>query len=186
MDGGFRDDGHSLPSEASFDTLDHWYLVRLRPGGLTRAKENLTRQGVTSYCPTRLRTQRQRGRLLTAQRPLFPGYLFIQVPPQTISWRSVNGTYGVAQVVCLEPGKPSSVPAGIISALLTSDADGASATCDETAFKPGQDVRVIVGPFVDMMAKVEAVPEKDRIFVLLDMMGRTVRTQLKGADLERL
>ena len=72
-----------------------------------------------------------------------------------------------------------------MAALLAGDADGAES--DSTAlFEPGEDVRIIIGPFADLVAKVEAVPEKDRIFVLLDMMGRTVRAQLSGADLERL
>jgi transcriptional antiterminator RfaH len=62
----------------------------------------------------------------------------------------------------------------------------ATAPTRDMLFEPGEDVRVVVGPFADLVAKVEAAPEKDRIFVLLDMMGRTVRAQLSGADLERL
>jgi transcriptional antiterminator RfaH len=185
MDGGHLPDGHDRPQSALPSGLVDWYLVRLKPGGLRRAQENLARQDVLSFCPMRNRTQRERGRLVTALRPLFPGYLFIQAPAETVSWRSVNATYGVSQVVCLEPGRPSRVPDGIMSALLASDTGG---TEEDSAdlFAVGEDVRVVVGPFADLVAKVEAVPEKDRIFVLLDMMGRTVRTQLRGADLERL
>jgi len=185
MDGSFAHDGQRLPPSEAPQDLDDWYLARLKPGGLRRAKENLARQDVTYYCPVRKRTQREKGRLVTALRPLFPGYLFIQVPMGTVSWRSINATYGVSQVVCLEPGRPSRVSGGIMRALFATDTSDANADSADL-FAPGEDVRVIVGPFADLVAKVEAVPEKDRIFVLLDMMGRTVRTQLRGADLERL
>src|SRR6056297_2343880 len=117
MDGSIAHDGQDLPSAAAFQDLDDWYLARLKPGGLRRAQENLARQGVTYYCPMRSRTRRERGRLVTALRPLFPGYLFIQVPEGTSSWRSINATYGVAQVVCLEPGRPARVPKGIMLVL---------------------------------------------------------------------
>ena len=185
MDGSFAHDGQNLPSSSTPEGMGDWYLARLKPGGLRRAKENLARQGVTFFCPMRKRTQRERGRLVTALRPLFPGYLFIQVSEGAVSWRSINATYGVSQVVCLEPGRPSRVPKGIMAALLASDADGGEGD-SAPLFKPGEDVRVVVGPFADLVAKVDVVPEKDRIFVLLDMMGRTVRAQLSGTDLERL
>jgi transcription elongation factor/antiterminator RfaH len=185
MDGNFPRVAHHRAAPLATQDCEDWYLARLKPGGLRRAKENLSRQGVTFFCPMRTRTRRERGRLVTGPKPLFPGYLFIQVRPETVSWRSINATYGVSQVVCLEPGRPSRVPGGIMSALLDSEF-GESTADRETLFEPGEDVRVVVGPFADLLAKVEAAPEKDRIFVLLDMMGRTVRAQLSGADLERL
>lgn len=162
-----------------------WYIARLKAGGLRRAVDNLERQGVSSLCPKRYRTLRRGGRLVTELRPLFPGYLFVQVPEGTASWRSINATYGLAQVICLEAGRPSRVPEDLMRALLAVESD-ASGVCPGDVFEPGEKVRVVVGPFADFLAKVESVPEKDRIFVLLDMMGRTIRTELSGGDLERL
>lgn len=185
MDGSHRQSELAGACPASGHGLEDWYLARLKPGGLRRARENLARQGVTFFCPMRLRTLREKGRLVTASRPLFPGYLFVQVPPGSVSWRSVNATYGVSQVVCLEPGKPSRVPGGIMATLLASETSDAT-DIGADLFRPGEDVRVVVGPFADLVARVEAAPERDRIFVLLDIMGRTVRTQLRGVDLERL
>lgn len=178
MDGGHPDDwGAGTPVTIARGA---WYLVRLKPGGLARAEANLARQDILSFCPQRLRTERRRGRLITAVRPLFPGYLFIAPPVTGANWRSVNATYGVANVVCLEPGRPARVPADLVAALLASDASE-----EPPAFTPGDGVRVVLGPFADLLARVEAVPEKDRIVVLLDMMGRTVRARLSPADLER-
>jgi transcriptional antiterminator RfaH len=177
MDGGAFGIGHG---EAPAGTArGSWYLVRLKPGGLARAEANLARQGITGFCPQRRRTERRRGRLVTALRPLFPGYLFIAPPAEGVDWRSVNATYGVASVVCLEPGRPARVPADLVAALTACDATGQG-----DAFRPGDGVRVVLGPFADLLARVEAVPERDRIVVLLDMMGRTVRARLSAVDLE--
>jgi transcriptional antiterminator RfaH len=178
MDGGHPEDwGAGTPSMLARDA---WYLVRLKPGGLVRATANLARQDILSFCPQRPRTERRRGRLVTAVRPLFPGYLFIAPPEQGANWRSVNATYGVANVVCLEPGRPARVPTGLVVALLAYDASD-----EPPPFTPGEGVRVVLGPFADLLARVEAVPDKDRIVVLLDIMGRTVRARLSPADLER-
>jgi transcriptional antiterminator RfaH len=169
-------------SDATDERLS-WYIVRLRPGGLSRAQANLARQDVRTFCPERRRTQRRGGRLVTGLRPLFPGYLFIALAPDTrTSWRSINATYGVAKVVCLEPGRPAQVPQDIVAALKAYCEDDAA---PRTAFRPGEDVRIILGPFADMTARIEAVPDRDRIHVLLEMMGRRVRARLRPSDLER-
>ncbi|MEM9474854.1 MAG: hypothetical protein AAGA71_06150 [Pseudomonadota bacterium] len=56
---------------------------------------------------------------------------------------------------------------------------------DPDPFLPGDSVRVVAGPFANVLACVEAAPERDRVFVLLDMMGRDVRATLQPGDLER-
>lgn len=162
-----------------------WYLVSLKPGGLARAQQNLFRQGIESFCPRRRRTERLRGRMVTGLRPLFPGYLFISVAHHAVNWRSVNATYGIVKVVCLEPGRPSRVPTAVIDALVAGDASLNGERAAHDIFSPGDDVRVAAGPFADFVARVEAMSDKDRILVLLDMMGRTVRTTLCVVDLER-
>lgn len=166
-----RTDRARAPSRTS------WYLVKLKQGAPDRARTNLERQGIEVFGPERLRTERRRGKLETRSRPLFPGYLFIRSRGSALNWQSVNGTYGVARVVCMEPGRPSVVPDAVIAALR----EGAAGTpaC-------GDRVRVVVGPFADLVARVEATAERDRILVLLDIMGRRVRARVGGCDVQRL
>ncbi|MCU4653749.1 transcriptional activator RfaH [Roseibacterium sp. SDUM158016] len=181
-------DGNSCVAAQATNSIDvpshdeAWYIVRLKPGGLSRAQQNLSRQGIVSFCPHRRRTERRNGRLVTGLKPLFPGYLFICVPSEGANWRSINATYGVAKVVCLEPGRPSRVPTDLVKVLIDFETaeDGAV-----EVFSPGEEVRVIVGPFAEIIARVEAAPEKDRVLILLSMMGRAVRTEVRTADLER-
>lgn len=162
-----------------------WYVLQLKPGGLDRARTNLARQGVQSFMPRRRCTARRGGRLVDGSRPLFPGYLFIEVGQNAPAWRSLNATYGVAQAVCLEPGRPVRIPDTIIAALRAASSKDGEYMGDPDPFLPGDSVRVVAGPFANVLACVEAAPERDRVFVLLDMMGRDVRATLQPGDLER-
>ena len=49
-------------------------------------------------------------------------------------------------------------------------------------FSPGEKVRIVDGAFTDNLALVEGVSDRERIAVLLDLLGRKVRVVL-GADL---
>lgn len=173
---------HRESPQANSSGFEDWYLVRLKPGGLARAEHNLARQMIGTFCPMRWRTSRRDRRLVTEMRPMFPGYLFVNVPPGSAGWRSINATYGVAQAVCMEPGRPARLPPEIMRVLL---AGGATLDGRHLTVLPGDRVRVAAGPFADALARVEALPERDRILVLLDIMGRKVRTSLGPADLER-
>lgn len=162
-----------------------WYLVQLKPGGLARASLNLGRLGYEVFMPRRSVTRRQGSRLITELRALFPGYLFIQVRADDTRWRVINSTYGVAHLVSLEPGRPSKVPCQIMNELR------AACGSDTSLFTPtapsvGDAVRVISGPFAGALARIEAVPEGDRVYLLLDMMRREVRAAVSPGDLEML
>lgn len=161
-----------------------WYVVQLKPGGLERAKINLARQGVTTFMPMRKRTIRRATRLIDTVRPLFPGYLFIEMGRDAPPWRSVNGTYGVAKVVSIVPGEPAQVPADFISGLSLMCGQADDYTAAPTSFKTGEQVRIVSGAFANLIARVERTPESERIYVLLELMGRQVRAGIRASDLE--
>ncbi|MEM9975518.1 MAG: transcriptional activator RfaH [Pseudomonadota bacterium] len=160
-----------------------WYLARLKPGGLETARTHLTRQGFTTLMPMQTVTRRRAGRLAQATRPLFPGYLFVQVADAAPRWQAINATRGVAALVSIGSHLPTPVPAGIVAAL--AGRTGAGAEGLAFSFAAGDPVRVIAGAFAETLAKIEAVGEGDRIFVIIDMMGRAVRTALTACDVER-
>nr|WP_309502622.1 transcriptional activator RfaH [uncultured Roseovarius sp.] len=166
--------------------IDHesWYLAQLKPGGLDRAITNLARQGYESFMPLREETRRHAGRWTTSVKPLFPGYLFVKVSDNRRNWRSINATYGVSRLVALEAGHPTPVAPDIVAALRqrTSD-DGKLQSPAE--LEVGDQVRVVSGPLADKLAKIEAIPEQGRIYVLFELMGSYTKAVLPAADVER-
>lgn len=173
--------GHKAPEGAAAGV---WYLARLKPGALETARAHLARQGFECFMPMQAVTRRRAGRLTEAKRPLFPGYLFVRAPEAAPRWQAINATRGVSALVSVGSDGPTPVPAAIISGLRAEiGRDGLLNPA--AAFGAGERVRVISGAFAETLARIEALGEGDRIFVIIDMMGRSVRTALTARDLER-
>lgn len=158
-----------------------WHLVQVKRNCLDRARINLERQSVLTFMPRQQETDIRRGRLRPAMRPLFPGYLFIVLQPQSASWRAIGSSFGVARVVAFGANGPAAVPIGLISEL--------AARCDPEGHlrnglevRAGEQVRVVHGPFRDVIAEITALPEPGRLRLLFELLGRTVRAEIDSRD----
>jgi transcriptional antiterminator RfaH len=155
-----------------------WYLVQCKPNAAQTAIRNLENQSFTTFLPMQESTQRKGNVFQRQIRPLFPGYIFIQLDPGQGSWRQVNNTRGVAHLVQLST-EPSVVPSSIIKALL--------ARCDErgiirhasktkvSSLQTGDEAQITRGPFSGIVATVTVLEPDDRIYVLLEIMGQTTK-----------
>lgn len=160
-----------------------WYIARLKPMGLSRAETNLHRQGYPTFMPRRQVGERQGGKIRQVTRPLFPGYLFVQIDRDHQHWATINSTYGVARIVALDSATPSLVPESLMAGLLAR-CEGETWRPEAEVLAPGTPVRMVAGPFASTLARIATLPEADRVYVLLDMMGRSVRTRVALRDLE--
>lgn len=163
---------------------EKWYLVKLKPNGFERAVINLERQGIEIFMPWTMRRVRSGKRYIQKKQPLFSGYIFIAVDPDVVAWRTVNSTYGVAQVVTFGNQLPSHLPEELIS--------GLKARCDEQSFllppsdlKIGEKVKIISGPFTDFVATIETLPSETRLGILFDCLGHKVPAEIGVGNVER-
>ena len=77
-----------------------WTLVATPQRKERCARLNLERQGFVVYCPM-VPTQIRHARVLSqVLRPLFPGYLFVQICQDAESWRPILSTIGVRALIC--------------------------------------------------------------------------------------
>src|SRR5215472_13718576 len=90
-----------------------WYAVQCLSNREFVAATQLRNQGFTTFLPCQLKTRRHARRFDSVRRPLFPGYLFVQLDLARDRWRSVNGTLGVAKLVG-NSDLPSAAPVGSI------------------------------------------------------------------------
>ena len=77
----------------------HWTVVATPQRKENYAKLNLERQGFAVYCPTicpRIKHARSTTEVL---RPMFPGYLFVQVSQDVHCWRPILSTKGVRALI---------------------------------------------------------------------------------------
>jgi len=161
-----------------------WYAVQLKPGGLDAARRNLHRQGYVAFMPMRPSASGPKGR--TRQQkpaPLFPGYLFVHVPEQKQNWRAINSTLGVSRLVMSRPDRPAILPHGFVESMRARcDADGLYRTADN--LRPGDSVAMISGPFAGVIAQIESLSQSGRIGVLLEILGRSVHSQVPADYLD--
>ena len=167
----------------SSDRAD-WYLVQLKPNSYKLAERNLHRQGFETFLPMLETTTRRADRFVTSVKPLFPGYMFVSFETASAPWRKINSTLGVSRIVTFSD-VPKAVPYGLIKALKEkSEKNDASETV--LKFSKGDTVLVNSGPFAEFITKIESIDAQQRIWVLMEIMGRETRVQIAPDQLSEV
>jgi transcriptional antiterminator RfaH len=152
-----------------------WYVVQTHANGEVRAACNLVRQGFETYLPRYLKRRSHARKIERVPAPLFPRYLFVRMDVATQRWRSVCSTFGVSRLVS-NGSFPEPVPARVLNALRAREDAGGYVTLDRRPkFALGEKVRVLTGVFADNLGLFDGMADRDRVAILLDLLGRKVR-----------
>ncbi len=160
-----------------------WIVLHTKPNQEKLAIENVTRQAFDAYCPMITTTRRHARRRETVKRPLFPGYVFVKWNTQHQQWRPLLSTRGVQSVIRFG-NSPGILSKKFVQELAASEQSGKLDEMVAPDFAPGDQVIIQEGPFRDIIARVLSLPENDRVWLLMDMMGREVRILQKSEALE--
>jgi transcriptional antiterminator RfaH len=157
-----------------------WYAVQTHPHTEARAAAHLERQGFSIYLPRYLKRRRHARRVETVAAPLFPSYLFVSIDMLTQRWRSIQSTTGVSRLVC-SGDTPAVLPAAVIDELQRRHDDAGFVQLDlRPRFAPGDRIRIVDGPFTACLGLYQGMADRDRVAILLDLLGRKVRMVLSG------
>jgi transcriptional antiterminator RfaH len=154
-----------------------WYVVQTQPHAESKAAEHLIRQGFGAYLPRYHKRRRHARRVELIAAPLFPRYLFVAVDLETQRWRAIHSTSGVSRLVC-NGDEPAPVPPDVVPALQQREDAGFVKLERRPQFVPGERVRVVDGIFTDTLGLFEGMADRDRVAILLDLLGRKVRILL--------
>jgi transcriptional antiterminator RfaH len=158
-----------------------WYVVQTHPHAETRAAAHLERQGYSVYLPRYRKRRRHARRIEIVSAPLFPSYLFVTFDMLTQRWHSIRSTIGVSRLVC-RGEEPAVLPAAVIDELQSRHNDAGFVQLDlRPRFAPGDKVRVVDGAFAACLGLYEGMADRERVAILLDLLGRKVRVVLDGA-----
>lgn len=153
----------------------NWYAVQTQPNAEMKALAHLVRQGFEVYLPLFMKRRRHAGRVDYVSKALFPGYLFVAIDIATQRWRCVNSTVGVRKLVC-NGETPAIVNGKIIESLITQHDERGFINLDSRPrFAAGDAVRVIDGVFSRALGIYEGMTDRERVGILLDILGRKVR-----------
>jgi transcriptional antiterminator RfaH len=157
-----------------------WHVAQTHVHGEAKAAFHLRRQGYLVYLPRYLKRRRHARRIETVAAPLFPRYLFIAIDRHVQGWRSIQSTVGVSHLVC-NGDEPANVPDAIITDLRGREDEYGFVGLDRTPrFFRGDKVQVIGGAFDSCLGLFEGMADRERVAILLDLLGRKVRVVLDG------
>jgi len=154
-----------------------WCVANTHVNAETAAAAHLQRQGFTVYLPlySKLRTHARRSEWVS--RPLFPRYLFVGVSEINRRWRAINSTIGISHLVSFG-GQPAPVSDDLISDLRArEDETGMVRLAAASPFRKGEAVTFLSGALCDHAGIFECIDDKDRVVVLLDLLGRKIKVR---------
>ena len=161
-----------------------WFILQFKANSHHRATKNLNRQGFETFLPLHDITSRKASKFINTSQPLFPGYMFITFDRAESNWHKINNTYGVLRLITfnyiLKP-----VPATFINSLL-GQCDSLGKLIHPEKFKKDDPVTVLNGPFANFIATIETYEKDQRIWVLMDLMGRKTKIQTSTDTLQAL
>lgn len=100
-----------------------WTVVATPRGKEKYAQVNLERQGFAVYCPMVRKRVKHARSVSEVLRPMFPGYLFVQIDQEGNSWRPILSTAGVRAL--LRSGNRPVSADKLVSALKANEGAGA-------------------------------------------------------------
>jgi transcriptional antiterminator RfaH len=148
----------------------YWSCAQLQPNRVRLALHFLELNGFATYCP-RVYTE---GRSLPDY--LFPGYAFVSIESQ---WHIVRRTPGVAKLV-MHDDQPARVADRVIADLRSREA------ADGLVHLRGDRIRITAGAFQGLTGIYQGMKSRERVEVLLALLGAERRLVLAKRDILRL
>lgn len=156
-----------------------WCVAYTQPLKESLAKQNLLSMGYEVYAPRFTKMRRHARKVEEVLAPLFPRYIFVGMDFECAQWRSVNGARGVSHLLMSNDLKPAQVPCRVIDELRQQEiSEEIVSVASLGLFSEGDKVRICDGAFKDQEAIFEALNDRSRVHLLLNFMGREMKTTL--------
>jgi transcriptional antiterminator NusG len=136
--------------------------------------------------PTEQVVELVKGKRKTSSRKFYPGYILVKMALDDETWHIVNDT---AKVTGFLGGRenPAPIPDEEAEKILNRMEAGKLKPQPKFYFEPGDEIRVIDGPFTNFNGTVEEVnPEKGKIKVLVSIFGRSTPLELDFVQVTKL
>ena len=152
-----------------------WFILQFKTNAHHQANKNLQQQGFETFLPLNNITSRKASRFINVTRPLFPGYMFVKFDLIDPRWNKINNTYGVLRLITFN-SILKSIPTEVIESLIKR-CNMSGKLLPVKKLKQGDQVKLIEGPFANFIATIESYQSDERVWILMDLMGRKAKIQ---------
>lgn len=173
----------------------HWYVVHAYSQYENKVKKSLAehvqRYGMDDYfgdilVPTEEVVEVKEGQRRTTERKFFPGYVLVQMEMNDETWHLVNNVPRVLGFIGGTADRPAPISQKEADRILNRVEESVEKPRPKTVFDPGQEVRVVDGPFADFNGVVEEVNyDKSRLRVAVTIFGRSTPVDLDFSQVEK-
>ena len=180
-------------AETSKAPEKRWYVIHTYSGYENKVKANLEHRiesmGMEDrifqvLVPMEEEIEIRRGQRHTVQKKVYPGYVLVEMILDPDSWFVVRNTPGVTSFVG-SGNKPTPLTDPEVKQILRHM--GVETPKFRVAFTKGQSVRVTDGPFAEFIGTVDEVnPERNKVKVLVSILGRETPVELDFLQVEKL
>lgn len=192
-------DDYDILDEAGFkpeedsDDARKWYVIHCYSGYENKVRHAIEQRIETMgmenkifdvVVPTEEQIEIKDGKRRTVERRVFPGYILVQMLLDEDSWYVVRNTPGVTGFVGMG-NKPTPLREDEVAQIMKRmEAD---APVVKVTFKAGQKVRIVDGPFNDIIGTVEEIDvDRAKVRVLVSFFGRDTPVELDFLQVEKI
>jgi len=171
-----------IGSESETENGLHWYAVWSRSRHEKMVASALTNVGITTFLPLVTEMHRWSDRRRSVEVPLFPGYVFVQIPNSTEARLQVRKTSGVVQFVGNRQGAVPIQDKEIndVRTLLEE-----KVSCSPYPFlKVGQRVRICGGAFDGIEGVLVGRDSASKLVISIELIQRCLAVSVYNLDVE--
>ena len=172
-----------------------WYVVHVYSGHEQKVKTALEEKIAAAkrpdkfgdiLIPTENVVELVNGKKRESSRKFYPGYILVKMYLDNETWHIVSATPKVTGFLGGK-NKPAPISDKEAQSIIDKMQQGKNKPQPKFYFEPGDDVRVIDGPFANFNGTVEDVsPDKEKLKVLVSIFGRATPVELKFIQVTKM
>ena len=165
--------------------MKEWFAVSTSGNNEYVALLNLKKQNFETYYPRYKKITKHARKLKTVIKPLFPGYLFVNLDVEKQSWSKINSTFGVKKLITMG-SKPVSLSERIIEDLKgREDINGITNIIADVPYEKGDKILINDGPLQGKIGVFDGLSADQRIKVLFEILGRNIGLTVSAMSVSR-
>ena len=162
--------------------MKEWYILNTKLHCEFQVISYLINKDIKNFMPKLLVTRSHARKIDKVLRPLFPGYVFININVDK-SYRTVNNIIGVKGILS-SGNSPSCVPKKVINEMQSyTDSKGQVYKWKVSNYKIGQEIKIQDGIFKGNIGSFCGISSKDRVSILLAFLSSEIRVSIPSLDI---